>query len=913
MPKLNRSRRAVSDISGTKLRVRRPIAMVAGAALVLGGSVSPALAEARPTATVDITVPTKSLVGGGLYKLSTGGVALHAYDLDGYQGWRVTSDGKTWRTPDLPGWADEWDSRPVTGVDGVDYITGVAYEDGQDYARRVPIAGGKDVRVSLPMLAMGDQIAVLPDGAVFAAEEAPELRFRPFDGVEQVIADIADVSALVVASPCHAIVTGYDAGAKRKLGIYDTCARKYISLPSPPSATSFHVDKALVLDDEVHIGDSETHCAVPLVGGKWVCREFDGGVPTLLGWLTYDNRLIDTDTGKELWSFDAGSCEAGLMGVVCDSAEGSIFLPTKAGAGKKFAERPREPVPGSPVGFSGDALVLSTRGALFRATLAADGKSASPPEFLAQPGEVAVSAARVWVGDRLYDRGQPVSEGPTIPACENVRLVSGPFVLSSGKCSGKYVTTVRNVSGDELWSQKSEHYSEAGQGLFGSRLLAAKEDKGGKRTSLYVVDFESDKQLGSLGTDADVLGFWGDEAYLLKRMGDEDHPKTVLQKWLVLTGEVEQLAEFADELYGYGGNDQVSDGTAVIPGYPATVIDTSTGRIIALEGGSAPRLVYNNRVAGFVATPGGSKVRVHTLDVGGKSAPRLLGTVAPSSFAQGTTWAPEFDLTKPLKAGKLVFKDAKGKAVRSVPLPASGDGSYRGVGWDGKTDAGADAALGTYTWEIQATDDPGRTGLKAGQLAKALDGKGSASGTVKLTSRGLEGPTPKVSGTVQVGKKLTAKPGTWRPSDVKFSYQWYRDGKKISKATKSTYTLTSSDKGTKITVKVIGKKSGYTTVSKMSKKTALVKAGTLSTKTPTISGTVKVGKKLTAKPGTWSPKPKFSYRWLRNGKSIKGATKSTYTLSKSDKGMKITVKVTGKKSGYTTVTKTSKPTAKIKK
>ncbi|MDF1489569.1 hypothetical protein [Tessaracoccus caeni] len=221
---------------------------------------------------------------------------------------------------------------------------------------------------------------------------------------------------------------------------------------------------------------------------------------------------------------------------------------------------------------------------------------------------------------------------------------------------------------------------------------------------------------------------------------------------------------------------------------------------------------------------------------------------------------------------------------------------------------------GEWSVEITPTKDDG----KSLAVSATCDQYGSSwsykSVTVKVGTgvKALVGATPKISGTVQVGKKLTAKTGTWSPKPS-FSYQWYRDGKKISKATKSTYTLTSSDKGTKITVKVTGKKSGYTSVTKTSKKTASVKAGTLSTKTPTISGTAKVGKKLTAKPGTWTSGTKFSYQWYRSGKKISKATKSTYTLSKSDKGKTITVKVKGTKSGYTSVTKTSKKTAKIKK
>jgi hypothetical protein len=55
------------------------------------------------------------------------------------------------------------------------------------------------------------------------------------------------------------------------------------------------------------------------------------------------------------------------------------------------------------------------------------------------------------------------------------------------------------------------------------------------------------------------------------------------------------------------------------------------------------------------------------------------------------------------------------------------------------------------------------------------------------------------------------------------------------------------------------------------------------------------------------------YQWYRNGIKIKKATKSTYKLTKADRGKRITVKVTGKKRGYHTHTRTSAKTAKIAK
>lgn len=74
---------------------------------------------------------------------------------------------------------------------------------------------------------------------------------------------------------------------------------------------------------------------------------------------------------------------------------------------------------------------------------------------------------------------------------------------------------------------------------------------------------------------------------------------------------------------------------------------------------------------------------------------------------------------------------------------------------------------------------------------------------------------------------------------------------------------------------------------------------------PRISGTARVGRTLTAKPGTWTTRTRLSYRWLRNGRTISKATKSKYTLAPSDLKKKISVKVTGKKPGYKTVSKTS--------
>ncbi|MFC6154657.1 hypothetical protein [Nocardioides yefusunii] len=165
--------------------------------------------------------------------------------------------------------------------------------------------------------------------------------------------------------------------------------------------------------------------------------------------------------------------------------------------------------------------------------------------------------------------------------------------------------------------------------------------------------------------------------------------------------------------------------------------------------------------------------------------------------------------------------------------------------------------------------------------------------------------TPTITGTAQVGKKITAKVGAWTTT-AKLTQQWKRNGVAIKGATGTAYTPVAADAGKKLTVTVTGAKKSAT-----SKATAAVKKGTLSGATPKLSGKAKVGKKLTVTIGSWSTGAKTSVKWYANGKAIKGATKKTLKLTKAQKGKKVTVKVTGTKPGHAPLTKKSKATTKV--
>jgi hypothetical protein len=234
---------------------------------------------------------------------------------------------------------------------------------------------------------------------------------------------------------------------------------------------------------------------------------------------------------------------------------------------------------------------------------------------------------------------------------------------------------------------------------------------------------------------------------------------------------------------------------------------------------------------------------------------------------------------------------------------------------NGKTITGATAS----TYALTATDEGTR--ISARVTGRNTKGLGPAGGTrVTFTSPQTpiidpgtfsSAPKPVVRGTAKVGSKLTAIPGTWKPTAT-LSYRWYRGSTPITGALKSTYAVTSADLGKTLLVKVTAKRAGYVSTTVSSTKTAKVVAGTLAAPTPRISGTAKVGEKLTAKPGTWTTGTKLTYQWYSGGTKISGATKSTYTLKSAQKGKWVKVKVTGKKTGYVTVTKTSDATAKVR-
>jgi surface antigen len=95
----------------------------------------------------------------------------------------------------------------------------------------------------------------------------------------------------------------------------------------------------------------------------------------------------------------------------------------------------------------------------------------------------------------------------------------------------------------------------------------------------------------------------------------------------------------------------------------------------------------------------------------------------------------------------------------------------------------------------------------------------------------------------------------------------------------------------------------------------------INTAAPKITGTPKVGIKLTASRGSWTSSSgvmrgspvSYKYQWLANGSAISGATASTFTPTAAYVGKRISVKITASSPGYPAAAKTSALTAAVAK
>ena len=82
---------------------------------------------------------------------------------------------------------------------------------------------------------------------------------------------------------------------------------------------------------------------------------------------------------------------------------------------------------------------------------------------------------------------------------------------------------------------------------------------------------------------------------------------------------------------------------------------------------------------------------------------------------------------------------------------------------------------------------------------------------------------------------------------------------------------------------------------------------------PAVTGKPKVGRTLTARPGSWTPTPtKVSYKWFADGKSVRRATGAKLRLTAKLEGTRISVRITLTRTGVTTTVRTVRVRGRVR-
>ena len=81
--------------------------------------------------------------------------------------------------------------------------------------------------------------------------------------------------------------------------------------------------------------------------------------------------------------------------------------------------------------------------------------------------------------------------------------------------------------------------------------------------------------------------------------------------------------------------------------------------------------------------------------------------------------------------------------------------------------------------------------------------RSTATETAPVLAKPIQITSPsRVKGTPEVGRRLVARVGSLKPTDAKATYAWFRDGQRIARTTKPTYTVRRADLGRALSVQV---------------------------------------------------------------------------------------------------------------
>ena len=371
-------------------------------------------------------------------------------------------------------------------------------------------------------------------------------------------------------------------------------------------------------------------------------------------------------------------------------------------------------------------------------------------------------------------------------------------------------------------------------------------------------------------------------------------------KFDVATSGGEQITA---NVHGLGSNmwGSCANGDLIAAGAVAVV--RSTGWAVYAGGGGSAGCQGMNSDATYGGNGGDAGLISNSTPatVGGDSVGGGKGGSPATTSAGGGVGKSAFDTYFTPVGNGGAYSDLNtypGGGYENSGTPAgSGGGGYYGGGAGGRGSRVAGAGGGG-----------GGSSYIAGSAPKLVRERlvSPANATSKVIfSYPMSSVPPTIYGTVADGQYLYAESGIW-PAGNDITYQWLRNGVAISGATSDTYQVSlASDASSNLAVAITGTLPGASAKVKFTNTVKVALGSLTNTPFPTITGDQYVGDTLTANTIGWDGGVSFSYRWLRNGTPIAGATSSTYDLVDADAGKAVTVRVAGSKPGYRTIERQS--------
>jgi len=280
----------------------------------------------------------------------------------------------------------------------------------------------------------------------------------------------------------------------------------------------------------------------------------------------------------------------------------------------------------------------------------------------------------------------------------------------------------------------------------------------------------------------------------------------------------------------------------------------------------------------------------------GTTTPATTTTLAASPAASAQQGSP-VTLTATVTAsdstipgGSIEFDqvfDGVATPLGSAAVDSTGVAALTTSGLLPSAPSGANA--GELTATFTPTDSSSYTGSTSSPLAYTVNPVANA---------------PAMAGPHQAGQRETCSDGTL-DFGVAPSYTWLANGASIGTGSSLTVPGSAYKKTLACQVTVRDGTGPVSAPMTSTPVTVILGKALKPSKKPALSGSHKAGKVETVHSGTWPRGAKFTYQWLLNGKVIRHATKSTLRLTRSERGKKVSCRVTAHLAGFASGTATT--------